>query len=87
MIIISMCRFESKLENDDITALSLPGRQPTAAEAMNGASAFYTNPFVLSSSVTSNQTSLLAVGAGSRGAGCRDVLAVAGPSSVGTPWT
>lgn len=79
--------FKSKLENDDITTYSLPGGQPAAAEAMNGASAFYTNPFVLSSSVTSKQNSLLAVGAGSRGAACRDVLTVGGHSPVGTPWT
>lgn len=37
--------------------------------------------------MTSNQISLLAVGADSRGVGCRDVLAVGGHSSVGTLWT
>lgn len=50
-------------------------------------SALYTNSFVLTSSVTSNQISLLAVGAGSRGAGSRDVLAEGGHSSVGILWT
>lgn len=38
--------FKSKLENEVITTYSLPGRQPAAAEAVNGVRAFYTNPFV-----------------------------------------
>lgn len=79
--------FKSKLENEVITTYSLPGRQSGAAEARNGVNAFYMNPFVLSSSLTSHQISLLAVGAGSRGARCKDLLAVGGHSSVGTLWT